>query len=190
MDSPRPAPLSSPDTDDSTAAHVPETSTPQLLSTLSANEIQCLIHIPGTSFPPVRPCDTANASDTKAHWSAEELHRIMGCRKFRNYKHLLQVSRDGCWIDGGKFCPSLGSFATIPKAKRGGSLDPTKYRYLDVVHVDIAFGDCVSVGGFRYALVLIDRATHYNSCFGLKYLSSTSILSALRLFCAAAGLLA
>jgi hypothetical protein len=26
---------------------------------------------------------------------AEELHRIMGCRKFRNYKHILNVSRDG-----------------------------------------------------------------------------------------------
>jgi hypothetical protein len=122
----RPAPLSSPDTDDSTTAQVPETSTPWLLSTLLADKIQCLIHTPGTSFPPVRPCDTANASNTKTHWSAEELHRIMGCRKFQNYKHLLQVSGDGCWIDGGKFPPSLGSFATIPKAKRGGSLDRTK----------------------------------------------------------------
>jgi hypothetical protein len=65
LDSPHPAPLSSPDMDNSTAAQVPETSTPRLLSTLLADEIQCLIHTPGTSFPPVRPCDTANASDTK-----------------------------------------------------------------------------------------------------------------------------
>jgi hypothetical protein len=72
----------------------------------------------------------------------------MGCHKFRNYKHLLQVSRDGEWIDGGEFPSSLGSFATIPKSKRGGTLDRTKYRYLDAVHMDIAFGDCVSVGGF------------------------------------------
>jgi hypothetical protein len=72
----------------------------------------------------------------------------MGCRKFKNYKHLLQVSRDGQWVDGGKFPPSLGSFATIPKSNKGKSLDRTHYRYLDTVHIDIAFGDCLLVGGF------------------------------------------
>jgi hypothetical protein len=40
----------------------------------------------------------------------------MGCRKSWNYKHILQVSRNGEWVDGGTFPPSLGAFATIPKA--------------------------------------------------------------------------
>jgi hypothetical protein len=153
-------------------------------------DIARLLQHPGASFPPVRPCDTANASDTKTHWSTKELHRIMGCCKFHNYKHLLQVSLDGEWVDGGEFPPSLGSFATIPKAKKGGALDRTKYCYLDAVHVDIAFVDCVSLGGFRYALILVDRATCYNWTFGLKDLSSASIISALCLFRASAGSLA
>ena len=42
--------------------------------------------------------------------------------------------------------PSLGSYATIPKAKRGGLLDKTKYKYLDAVHIETMVGDCVSVG--------------------------------------------
>jgi hypothetical protein len=84
----------------------------------------------------------------KTHWTSEELHCIMDCQKFRNYKHLLQVSQDGTWVDGGKFPSSLGSYATIPKAKWGGALDRTKYHYLDAVHMDIAFGNCVSIGGF------------------------------------------
>jgi hypothetical protein len=82
---------------------------------------------------------------------------------------------------------SLGSYATIPKAKRGTSLDRTTYRFLDAVHMDIAFGDCVSVEGYRYALILVDRATRYNWAFGLKTLSSECILSALCLFRAAAS---
>jgi hypothetical protein len=116
----------------------------------------------------------------------------MGCCKFCNYKTLLQVSRDGEWIDGSKFPPSLGSFATIPKTKRGLPLDKTKYFYLDVVHMDIAFGDCLSVGvgGFKYALILVDWATQYNWIFGLKLLSSNCILSALRFFLASPGTLA
>jgi hypothetical protein len=114
----------------------------------------------------------------------------MGCQKFRNYRHILQVSQDSEWVDGGEFPPSLGSFATIPKAKRGKSLDRTWYLYLDTVHMDIAFGDCLAIGGFGYALILVDRGTRYNWTFGLKTLSSDCILSALCLFQAATGSLA
>jgi hypothetical protein len=111
----------------------------------------------------------------------------MGCRKFRIYRLILQVSRDGKLVDGGKFPWSLGSYATIPKAKRGGALNRTKYRYLDAVHMNIAFGDCVFVGGFWYALIPVDRATQYKWTFGLKTLSLDNIILALQLFCASAG---
>ena len=157
---------------------------------MSSDEITRLLHHPNTSLSDIRPCNTANASDTKTYWSSEVIYRITGCRKFQNYKHILDVSRDGAWVNGGEFPMSLGSYATVPKAKRGTSLDRTSYKFLDAVHMDIVFGDCVSVGGYRYALILVDRATHYNWVFGLKTLSSDCILSALRLFRAAAGSLA
>jgi hypothetical protein len=174
------------------ASDVPSTTSDSswLLSTMLQDKILWLIHHEGTVLPPVCPCNTANSSNKKTHWSAKELHRSMGRRKFKNYKHLLLVSHDGQLIDSGKFPPSLGSFATVPKGNKGKPIDKTLYLYLDVVHVDIAFGDCVLVGGFRYALILVDRATHYNWTFGLKDLSSVSILGAFPLFCASAGLLA
>jgi hypothetical protein len=156
---------------------------------MSREEIISLLHQDGSSLPSVRPCDTANNSDTKTHWTAEELHRTMGCRKFWNYKTLLQVSRDGKWIDGGKFPPSLGFFATIPKAKCGLPLNKTKYFYLDAIHMDTAFRDCLSVGSYKCAPILVDRATQYNWTFGLKSLSSDYILLALQLFWASAGAL-
>jgi hypothetical protein len=53
--------------------------------------------------------------------------------------------------------------------------------------VDIAFGDYILVGGFRYALILVDRGTRYNWVYGLKDLLSDFILSALRYFKADAG---
>ena len=87
----------------------------------------------------------------------------------------------------GEFPLSLGSYMTIPKAPRGGSIDREKSFFLNIVHVDIAFGDCVSVGGFQYSLILVDRATRYNWVFGLKYLPKDMILSAFRLFQADAG---
>jgi hypothetical protein len=111
----------------------------------------------------------------------------LGCRRFRNYKHILQTSLDGQWIDGGEFPLALGSYATIPKSNRGGAIDRSKSCFLDVLHLDIAFGDRVSVGGFHYALILVDCATRYNWVYGLKDLSADSILSALRYFKADAG---
>ncbi len=92
---------------------------PVLVSMMTWDEIISLLHHDNSALPSVRPCNTANASNTKTHWSAEELDRAMGCCKFRNYKTLLQVSCDGEWVDGGEFPPLRGSFATIAKAKRG-----------------------------------------------------------------------
>jgi hypothetical protein len=114
----------------------------------------------------------------------------MGCRKFWNCKHLLQVSRDEEWMDGSEFPSSLGTYATICKANSSGTVDCHNYKYLDAVYMDIAFGDCLSVGSFRYVLVLVDRATWYNWAFGLNNLSLDAILAAIWLFHAAAGSLA
>jgi hypothetical protein len=121
-----------------------------------------LIHCEGTDLSSVHPCNTANASDTKTHWTLEELHQAMGCCKFQHYKHLPQVSRDGKWMDGGEFPASLGSYEMIRKSNSGGPIDHHKYKYLDMVHMDIAFGDYLSVGGLWYALILVDCATRYN----------------------------
>ena len=141
----------------------------------------------GVNLPSVCPCDTANKLDTKRHWTLEELHRIMGCCKFWKYKLLILVSRDSEWFDGGEFPPSMSSYTTIRKANSGGPLHWTKYKYLDAMHVDIAFGGCLSIGGFCYALNMVNQATRYNWVFGLKNLLSDSILSAIRLFCSAAS---
>jgi hypothetical protein len=40
------------------------------------------------------------------------------------------------------------SWFFIPKAKSGQPLDRMQYLYLDAVHVDIAFGDCLAIGVF------------------------------------------
>jgi hypothetical protein len=71
---------------------------------------------------------------------------------------------------------------TILKAPRGRPIDPTPSKYLDIVRIDIAFGDCMSVGGFKYALIFVDRATQYNWCFGLKLLHHDDIITAFLAF--------
>jgi hypothetical protein len=159
----------------------------RLLSSLSHDDVVRLVHCPGSTPPPVRPCDCSNGSNTKTHWMSEDVHWALGCRRFWNYKHIIQTSLDGQGVDGGEFLMSLGSYATIPKVACGGPITREQFFFLDHVNVDIAFGDCVLVGGFRYALIFVDRAIHYNWVFGLKDLLADSILMAFRLFRANAG---
>jgi hypothetical protein len=68
---------------------------PVLASMMTQEEIIKLLHHDNSALPSGCPCNTANTSNTKTHWSPKELHCTMGCRKFKNYKSLLQVSCDG-----------------------------------------------------------------------------------------------
>jgi hypothetical protein len=69
------------------ACDVPSTTSdsPQLLSTMSRDNVLWLIHHKGAVLPLVHPWDTANSSNKKTCWSAKELHHVMGCRKFKKY---------------------------------------------------------------------------------------------------------
>ncbi len=160
----------------------PKRKTPDPLVCMDKKDVIALLHKSDGSPPSIRPCDTPNPLDTKSHWTAKELHRITGCLQFWNHKHLLAVSKDGIFINNGEFPTSIGAYTTISKAPCGKAIDSNSSKYLDVVHLDIAFGDCMSVGGFTYALIFADRATRYNWCFGLKSLHHDDILSAFLAF--------
>jgi transposase InsO family protein len=89
-------------------------------------------------------------------------------------------------VKGGELPVSLGDFTTINKPNKGKPI--TKHRkYLDKVHMDIVFGDCMSLGGFRYGLLLVDVATRYTWFYGMQALTSNEIINCLVQFQVAAG---
>jgi hypothetical protein len=123
-----------------TTKPTPKPKPPWLLSTLSRDAIVKLMHRVCVDLPSVSLCDTANESDSKMHWTLEELHHIMVCCKFQKYKNLIQDSCGSEWLDGGEFPPSLGSYATIQKANSSGPIDQMKYKLLDAVHMESLLG--------------------------------------------------
>ena len=185
----KPPPTPSPTAQNPVSAHHPNRSSLPL-ECMSDEDIVAALHHPNTRLPPVRPCDTPNSSETKSTYTPEELHRLTGCRRFRNYQHIISGTKDGTLLNTGEFPLSLGTYATIPKAPRGKAVNRLLSKYLDIVHVDIAFGDCVSVGGYKFALILVDRATRYNWTFGLKSLQHNDIQAAFLAFRDEAGSLA
>ena len=89
------------------------------LECMSDEEIIATLHHPNTRLPSVRPCDTPNSLETKRTYTPEELHRLTGCCRFRNYQHIISSTKDGVLLNTGKFPLSLSTYATIPKAPRG-----------------------------------------------------------------------
>jgi hypothetical protein len=107
--------------------HTKGTSTAPL-ECMSTKAIISTLHHSDMSPPAIFPCDTPNASDTKYHFTAEELHQLTGCCRFRNYCHLIHTSKVGQFLDNGKFPVSIGAYTTIPKAPRGKLIDRTPSR--------------------------------------------------------------
>jgi hypothetical protein len=133
---------------------------------LSWDDVARLVHRKGSSFPPVFGL-----------WDGIVFGITSSSSKPASTVNGSMVS---------SFCRPLGVTLWSLSPPEGAVLIAPS-PVLDVVHVDIAFGDCVLVGGFCYALILVYWATRYNWVYGLKDLSGNSILSALRLFKADAG---
>ncbi|KAL7549847.1 hypothetical protein ACHAWF_013106, partial [Thalassiosira exigua] len=139
------------------------------------------LHADPQSLPDVRPCNTPAACESRTKFETLKLHRIFGCRKFKNYKHLTSASANGTLLHSGELPPSLGDFATIANPPRGKPIKKHR-RYLDKVHMDIVYGDCLALGGFRYALLLVDVATRYCWIYGMTSLTSPQVVASLEAF--------
>jgi hypothetical protein len=185
------AELAAPPTPPPPASEVPEKgSPPTKLECMSTVDIVAHLHHPESCLLPIRSCDTPNSSDTKITYTPEELNCLTGCHHFCNYQHIILTTKDGTLINTGDFSLSLGTYATIQKAPLGKAINRLPAKYLGIVHINIAFGDCVSVRGLKFTLIFVDPATCYNWTFGLKSLQHKDIQSAFLAFCNETGSLA
>ena len=66
---------------------------------------------------------------------------------------------------------SLGDVATISTPKRNHSPIPLPLQFDYIFHMDIVFGSKTAIGGIKYGLFLIDRATRFKRILPLKNLT-------------------
>ena len=144
------------------------------------------LHGDPTNLPPVRPANTKAPCENRTTFDTLKLHKIFGCRKFRNQKHVTAASSNAKLIQPGELPPTLGSFSTITNPP-SGKTSRKRRRYLDKVHMDIVFGNCLSLGGYRYALIIVDVATRYCWIYGMSSIASANVVMALESFRSDAG---
>lgn len=96
------------------------------------------------------------------------------------------MSSNPTLIHTGELPPTLGAFATIVNPP-AGKPSYNHRRYLDKVHMDIVCGDCLALGEYHYALILVDVATCYCWIYGMISVSGSHVIVALENFRANAG---
>lgn len=99
-------------------------------------------------------------------------------------KHLDTIALDTILVPnlGRNHITDRGEISTLPKRRRNTSQQLRPDNIGDTVHYDIAHGTGSAIGGIRYVLVLIDKASTHLYKYGLKTLKEQSILQAMASF--------
>jgi hypothetical protein len=117
----------------------------------------------------------SNTAPNHMRYTVQQLSQYYGFRSFKNWDVLYDVCQPNfSFIQPSD--PPLKS--NIKKAWCNKTLVEHPPHFLEVVHCDIGFGDCKSVGnGALYCLILVDRATCYSWIYPMKSLHHDSIKS-------------
>jgi len=144
------------------------------------------LHSDPMNLSDILPAYTAAACENRKEFDGLKLHKIFGCRRFKSQSYLIAASKNASPINTGEFSTTLGNYATMDKPAQEKTLTKRR-KYLEKVHLDIVFGDCLALGGYRYGLLLVDVATRYTWFYGLTSLTNLEIISGLKAFASDAG---
>ena len=116
-----------------------------------------LFHRDANNLPLIPPSSTPAPYENINQFESLNLHHIFGWRHFRNQKRLTAATNESL-VTSGLILSTIGSLDTIANPPKGNPIKKRR-RILDKLHMDIVFGDCVALGGHRYALLLFYVAT-------------------------------
>ena len=103
-------------------------------------------------------------------FTVPQLHRYLGFRQLKNWSSILDIAQENISLNlnHGDIPIELGNVANLKKSRANKTPVPRPKHFLSRVHMDIGYGDCVAVGGSKYCVLLVDRATRYTWIYGLK----------------------
>jgi hypothetical protein len=125
------------------------------------------------------PDKMSNTAAAHACLTVQQLSCYLGFYSLKNWDNLYDVCQPTFSLIKSSETPlELGAVANIKKSRQNKTPVPRPSKFLEVVHCDIGYGDCKSVGnGATYCLMLVDRATRYTWVYPLQNLRHDSITS-------------
>lgn len=105
------------------------------------------IHDDISNLPEVPPSYTPGPAENTTAFDSLRVYRMFGCTKFKNQSHLTAASKNATLIRCSERPSTIGDYTTINNPPRGKPIKKRR-KFLDKVHLDIVFGDCMALGGF------------------------------------------
>ena len=145
---------------------------------------------PSPLFCPITTVDKASTNGPASiTFTYDQLRHCLGFRNIDNVaKHLPHTSKNTYSISTADKEPimDLGDVATIHPRHRTTANLPLPTNPYDIVHIDIVFGTKTAIGGIKYALFIVDRASRKRHIYSLTSLKH-DLLPALIKFCSEIG---
>jgi len=142
-------------------------------------------HNPESNNPPLRTVDKALAQSNKTtSYTMDQMRKMFGFRNIQSILNELKQTTQNLHISTTDSEPiiDLGEVSTINKPKRNTTPLNLPEQFGDLIHMDILFGSGTSIGGYRYALFLVDRATRQKFVYPMRSLKN-DLLSTIKTFC-------
>ena len=115
------------------------------------------------------------------------LQSYLGGRQLKDYKILADLGSTGLLvIDNKNEIPTVGSLVNHRRGKRKQKGTPATSP-LEVVGMDIGYGESNSLGGHKYVLVLVDKCTSNTFVYVMHGTSGADVVEALWKFFINAG---
>ena len=106
------------------------------------------------------------------------LKSFFGGRQLKDYKVLSQLGTGLAVVDNKNEIPTVGSLVNQKRGRRQ-RIGTAATSPLQVVGMDIGYGDGKGIGGHKYVLVLVDKCTTNTFIYGMHGTSGADITEAL-----------
>ena len=167
----------------------------QALTELDVNDIRDFLNDGSNSdmpfekqlrAPPPQYHLESSRGDVKERLTNHTLQSYFGGRQLQDYGVLSQLGTGISVVDNKNEIPTVGSLVNRKRGKRrqkgSKAIAP-----LQLVGMDIGYGDGNSPGGYKYALVLVDKCTTNSFVYGMHGASGADVAEALWKFFIDAG---
>ena len=151
---------------------IPDNDTVQIKQPPDSPVQKRTVDIPVTNAPP------------KSIYTMDQLRKYFGFRNVNSILKELKATTTNFGISTMDTEPVLdiGEAATIDKPRRNTDPLPLPLQPGDVVHADILFGSGTAIGGAKYALFLVDRASRHKYIYPIQNLSEDILPAFIKFF--------
>ena len=128
--------------------------------------------------PPPQYHFESSRGDKKDRLTRHTLQSYFGGQQLKDYEILADLSTGLLVINNKNEIPTAGSLVNHKQGKRKRKGTPVTSP-LEVVGMDIGYGESNSPGGHKYVLVLVDKCTSNTFVYGIHGTSGADVVEAL-----------